>query len=266
MATITYNSKSTEVPNGKVATLPCSGQVMKSDISVSGAPFAILTYNGAETRIEEGKTAVLPCNGKVMKGDVSVNTKYCQIIIYDTDDKTVLGKVISMPDCAGFVTVSTDKLSVQIRITGADGTQHTATYQSGYAKPNVITSWLKGVSKSNYFQPQYKTGDSFTIEGYETHHLSLRKAPPNYGDHYVSFLGLGYVDGFPCYGNITGTMTWDEWVNYGSTTNKINAQIIDGHVYTSDGKKVLYNSDGRIVSSTELVVNLASYMFVDVIS
>jgi hypothetical protein len=75
------------------------------------------------------------------------------------------------------------------------------------------------------------------------------------------------VDGYPCYAP-TPAITWEEWVTYKVGTyaiNEINAQIIDGYVYTSDGKKVLYTADGKRVKSTDLVENnYTQYTFAEI--
>lgn len=260
MVSITYNNHVTEVPTGKVATLPCKGKVMKSDIAISADTFAILTCNGVDTLIEEGKTASMPCCGQIMKGDVSVNTKRCLIIVYDTDDSTVLGEFTMVPECTVSI-VEKANHSVTLSFAGSDGEQKTAVYQS------YSSAVLDGVSESNYYQTRYKSGDSFSLSGNATHRISLRTMNFSMGENTILFLGLEYVDGVPCYAPIPA-ITWEEWVTYqlGSyTVNYINAKIIDGYVYSRDGKKILYTSDGNRVKSTDLVEsNYTQYTFAEV--
>ena len=63
MATkITYNSKTTEVANGKIATLSCNGKKMQSDIVVevpiatdSSLPFIVGTENEMTALLESGE-------------------------------------------------------------------------------------------------------------------------------------------------------------------------------------------------------------------
>ena len=59
---ITYNSKTTEVANGKIATLSCSGKKMQSDIVVevpiatdSSLPFIVGTENEMTALLESGE-------------------------------------------------------------------------------------------------------------------------------------------------------------------------------------------------------------------
>lgn len=261
MASITYDNHITTVPEGKVATLPCNGQIMKSDIVISADAFAILNYNGVTTPIEEGKTATLPCKGKFMGGDISVDTKRCLVVIYAEDDTTVLDKVALTPDCTVSVTTDPSGKWVQLAVAGSDGERHTATYRP------VTGKVLDGVSETYYYQTRYEDGDSFSLEGRVVHCISIRKLRVSAGEDTVLFLGLGYVDGIPCYAP-TPAITWEEWVTYKVGTyafNEINAQIIDGYVYTEDGKKVLYTADGKRVKSTDLVENnYAQYTFAEV--
>lgn len=71
-ATITYNGNTTEVGDGKTATLACSGKKALTPISVNFATAGSITYNGSTTEVEAGKTATLQCAGKKMTGDVYV--------------------------------------------------------------------------------------------------------------------------------------------------------------------------------------------------
>jgi hypothetical protein len=261
MVEITCNNRITEVPVGKIATIPCNREIMKSDITISGDTFSLLTYDGVKTHIEEGKTATLPCNGQVMKGHVYVDTKRCQIVVYDENDATVLGKAAMIPEC----TVTVNKISdtaITLLFVGSDGERKAVTYRS------VSGAVLYGVSESYYYQTRYEDGDSFSLGGNGTHRISIRKLDLSKIETTVLFLGLGYVDGIPCYAP-TPAITWEEWVTYklGGTyaVNTVDAVIMDGYVYTEDGAKVLYTSDGKRVKSTDLVENNGTqYTFAEV--
>lgn len=85
---VTYNSKSTALPDGQTATLNCAGKKAITDIELYFSNGGSITYNGTETEIEAGKTATLACKGKKMKSDVSV-TVWQEPGLYDADGNSV---------------------------------------------------------------------------------------------------------------------------------------------------------------------------------
>ena len=263
MSQITYNDQTTEIPAGKYAVLPCENEIMKSDVVVVADSFIVLSYDGKHTPIEEGKTATLPCSGKVMKDYVILDAQFCRITVYSVDDTTILADFTIAPD----VTVSVKQVSdTAMRLTFTDPGGGTHVENLAYS------AWLDGVSESNYYNVRYTDGDSFVLSGHKTHRISLRphRLGYTYPENIILFFGLNYVDGLPARGNVSGTsLTWGEWVDYvaGSlgALNTIGAKIVDGYVYTSDEKKVLYTSSGRRVLSTDLVGgNYEEYTFSEV--
>lgn len=256
MVTVTYNGKNTSVEEGKVAALPCNGKVMKSDVIIDGSSaFVYLGYNGKKTRIEE-KRANLPCIGKVMKSDVTIDTTQSEILIYDENDTALLdGFIVTGNTSIAVVSLESNATQVKLKFTRSDGTEFTGTF--GYTG-----TLLSGVTDNvAYYRAKYKAGDTFTLGSGKVHRIYLRAMRLNYNQG-VWIFGLEYVDGQDF--RRKDGYTWEDWVNDTEDCNKIGAKITDGYVYTSDGSKILHNSDGTLANATDVIIMLGKYTFVNV--
>lgn len=258
MATITYNNQTTEVDVDKLATCTCNGKLMESDMVITADTFLVMTYNDGEQHIEDGKTATLKCGGCVAQSDITVDTHYCKIVVCQSDGTTILEKFLATPNVTVKVAEEngSDGVVLQFTFGGSDRVDHSNTYLEIYDDGTKLM--LGGVTvDENYYRPQYVEGDSFALAGHKVHKIYLHGDRAGYSTR-IWVVGAPWVDGkdYPIY-DVT---TWADFVN-NSLYNVDGFQITEGHIYTSDGGKVLYDADGVMVNSTDLLVQDAEYTF-----
>ena len=124
---ITYNSKTTEVANGKIATLSCNGKKMKSDIDIEAtdSPLPIKVSTEAEM------TALLT------SGEVGGVYKYT-----GTTGTYENGALYVLEQTTGTFTI----------VYGGDGSEHTYSFDIGMTFTEFVAS-------------DYNTDDIFELNG-----------------------------------------------------------------------------------------------------
>lgn len=265
MVTINYNGQTIEVEEGKKATLRCYDHLMKSDVVVSSDIFSRLTCNGRITDIDEGMVATVKCGGKVMRYAITLDTSKCKVVMYDSDNVT-LGDEQILPIGVKVTFVYSDgRIKMRYPYTADDESDY---FEVDYGSGTGITD------DPEYVFPRYDETTVFTLDKAKVYRFYLRRSIRTYWSDPVwiiapDYFPPDYVDGkdFATYyyqsdsGNIFVT-TWEEWVN--SPCNTMGTQIINGYIYTFDGKCMLHDSNGVAVKSTDQLVINGKYTFVAV--
>lgn len=109
--TIIYNNTTSQLSINQTATFPCSGLVMKDDVSIVFATNGMIKYNDVVTPIDEWHTAILSCKDKIMKSNLEVIIKQLDAATIEIDGDML--KIYDISNLGKFATLYIDDVAIE---------------------------------------------------------------------------------------------------------------------------------------------------------